>query len=236
MRPALGTPATMVAALTLSVTLAGLLSGCGGAAPATDTSVRGAAAPAKSVQDTSPAPSLPPGDPGVGAPSVPDPGDAPVEAHGAEEARRTVPATAMLTADTVAQLLGGDWQQRDGGLDECVRPAKALGVRSRSYGGTGAGVVVETLATYPDVAAAGAAVEELGSAVRGCGWEGVHDPRLGSASVAAEDRGRSMVAVSAEGVVVVLVGTGEVTRGVGWSSLVDLALGSSCPAAPGGCH
>jgi hypothetical protein len=46
-----------------------------------------------------------------------------------------------------------------------------------------------------------------------------------------------MLAVSAEGVVVLLVGTGDFTDdAVRWGSLVDLALGTSCPAAPDGCH
>ena len=45
------------------------------------------------------APSLPPGDPGLDAPSVPDPGTASAEPHGHEgHARRTVPREAMLTA------------------------------------------------------------------------------------------------------------------------------------------
>jgi len=142
----------------------------------------------------------------------------------------------MLTAETVRMMLGGQWRRHAGGDDECLRPAGALGSRSTSYGGTDAGLVVETVATFPDVGAADAAIGELAQAARECGWEDMRDPRLGSAAVAADDGARSAVAVSSEGVVVLLVGTGDVTRGVGWGSLVDMALGSSCPAAPDGCH
>jgi len=82
-----------------------------------------------------------------------------------------------------------------------------------------------------------AAVAALGRSAQGCGWTSVRDPRLGSASVSATEGPRSMVAVSTEGVLVLLVGTGGFTRDAGrWGSLVDLALGTSCPAAPDGCH
>ena len=181
-------------------------------------------------------PSLPPGDPGLDAPSVPDPGTAGAEPH-RHAARRTVPLEAMLTADTVDMALGGSWARRSGGADECVRPGAALAERAMSYGSSSAGVVVETVATYRDDEAADSAVAGIGRAAAGCGWTDARDPRLGSASVAADNGDRSMLAVSTEGVVVLLIGTGDVTRQEGrWSSLVDLALGSSCPAAPDGCH
>ena len=182
------------------------------------------------------APSVPPGDPGLDAPSVPDPGNAPAKPHGHQEPRRKMPVSAMLTAETVRMMLGGPWQRHAGGADECLRPEGELGSRSTSYGGTDAGLVVETVATFPDSGAADAAIGELERAARACGWEDVRDPRLASAAVAADDGARSAVAVSSEGVVVLLVGTGDVTRGVGWGSLVDMALGSSCAAAPDGCH
>lgn len=196
----------------------------------------GGASAAEKEHEPDAAPSLPPGDPGLDAPAVPEP--APEgEAHESRPARRTVPAAAMLTADTVRMALGGGWESHAGGGDECLRPVSALGVRSTSYGGTDAGMVVETVATYRDAGAADAAVAELGRAAVGCGWSGEGDPRLGSASVAASQTGRAMTAVSSEGVVVLLVGTGDVTRNaVRWGSLVDLALGTSCPAAPEGCH
>jgi hypothetical protein len=181
-------------------------------------------------------PSLPPGDPGLTAPSVPDPGTAAATPE-QERARRTVPGSALLDAETVSMALGGTWQRHAGGADECVRPEGALGERTMSFGGTDAGVVVETVATYRDAAAADRAVNALAEAGAGCGWEARPDPRLGSASVAAEDGARALVGVSAEGVVVLLVASGEVTKDAArWGSLVDLALGTSCPAAPDGCH
>lgn len=236
-------------------TAALVLSGCGGTGPAEETPVtsgHGEPAAATSPSPTptpsrkpgrassptpSRAPSLPPGDPGLDAPAVPDPGvaSAPHEGHG--EARRTVPLAAMLTARTVRMVAGGGWERRAGEADECVRPEAARGVRSMAYGGTPAGVVVETVATYRDAAAADSAVTAIGSVAAGCGWEAAPDPRLGSASVAATDGPRSLVAVSAEGVVVVLVGSGDIAHdAMRWGSLVDLALGTSCPAAPDGCH
>lgn len=181
--------------------------------------------------------SLPPGDPGLDAPAVPDPGTDGPDAHGDEPARRTVPVGAMLTADTVSMMLGGRWAAHADGGDECVRPEGALGSRTMSYGGTAAGLVVETVATYENAKAADAAVAALGRSAQGCGWTSVRDPRLGSASLSATEGPRSMVAVSTEGVLVLLVGTGDFTRDAGrWGSLVDLALGTSCPAAPDGCH
>lgn len=185
------------------------------------------------------APSLPPGDPGLDAPAVPDPGVAADEhehehEHGA--GRRVVPVRAMLTPGTVGMTLGGSWTRHAGGEDECLVPRGALGRRATSYGAA-RGLVVETVATYEDGAAADGAVASLGAVARECGWTTARDPRLGSASVAATDQARSMVAVSAEGVLVLLVGTGDFTRDPGrWGSLVDLALGTSCPAAPDGCH
>jgi len=228
----------------------GLLGGCGQEAPdegrvaseglaaieVAESEAPVSAAPA-AKKSRAAAPSLPPGDPGLDAPAVPDPGTAGPDAHGDEPARRTVPAAAMLTADTVSMMLGGSWAAHAGGGDECVRPEGALGSRTGSYGGTASGVVVETVATYKDAKAADAAVAALGRSARSCGWGSVRDPRLGSASVSATEGARSMVAVATEGVLVLLVGTGDFTRDAGrWGSLVDLALGTSCPAAPDGCH
>ena len=210
-----------------------LLSGCGsqqgrGLAAAADDGV---------VKDVLAKPSLPPGDPGLEAPAVPDPGTASAEPHGHGKARRTVPAAAMLSADTVGMVLGGDWDRHQGGGDECVRPSGGLGVRTMSYGGSVEGQDAETVLTYEDPEAADAAVAALAAAAGDCGWDGDPDPRLGSASAAATAGGRSMVAVSMEGVLVLLVGTGEFTGNKArWGSLVDLALGTSCPAAPDGCH
>ncbi len=134
-------------------------------------------------------------------------------------------------------VLGGSWARHPADGDECVRPTGAVGSATMSFGGSAAGLVVETVATYEDAEAADAAVTALGRSATACGWTAGPDPRLGSASVAATDGTRSMVGVSAEGVVLVLVGQGELTGdAVGWGSLVDLALGTSCAAAADGCH
>jgi hypothetical protein len=235
------------------VVLAGLLAGCGGAGSASVTAAGDAAEVAATTTPVSPsaaavsseaagaaseapAPSLPPGDPGLDAPAVPDPGAAPVEEEAHGEPRRRIPAAALLTPATVQTVAGGGWRQHPGGGDECLSPSGSLGARSMSYGGSDAGLVVETVATYRDARAADRAVKTLAAQAEQCGWTGIGDPRLGSASAAGTDAERSMVAVSAEGVVVLLVGTGPVTAEGTWASLVDLALGSSCPAAPDGCH
>jgi hypothetical protein len=182
-------------------------------------------------------PSLPPGDPGLDAPAVPAPEAGAASPHASRPARRPVPVSAMLTAETVRMALGGGWASHAGGGDECLRPAAALRARSTSFGSADAGIVVETVATYRDAEAADAAVVELGRTATGCGWTGKGDPRLGSASVAASRPGQAMTAVASEGVLVLLVGNGGVTQdAVRWGSLVDLALGTSCPAAPDGCH
>lgn len=200
------------------------------AAPMTKRSA-GGAAPGEEV-------SLPPGDPGLDAPSVPDPGTAGADAHAQGAARRTVPAAAMLTAADLRMMLGGrGWERRAGGGDECVAPEGAVAVRTMAYGGTPAGTVVETVATYADADASDAAVIALREMLERCGWIGIHDPRLGSAAVAGDESGRSLAAVSVEGALVMLVGSGDIPRDTGrWTSVVDLAIGSSCPAAPDGCH
>ncbi len=182
--------------------------------------------------------SLPPGDPGLDAPPAPDPGTAAaVQPLPEEKAPPTVPVRAMLSTADLATTYGGRWERRPGGADDCVVLEGALAERTRSYGGPPAGTVVETVASYGDVRRADAAVLDLRVAAERCGWTGVHDPRVGSAAVTAEDpQGRSLTAVSAEGVLVVLVGQGRVVSGGKWDALVDLAMGSSCPAAVGGCH
>ena len=119
---ALGTRRGRLAAAALAGGL--LLGGCGGQdaagrAAVSDDVVREVLSEGPSAeavaQDRKPAarseekPSLPPGDPGLDAPAVPDPGVAPEDHHGHGEARRTVPVSAMLTADTVGMVLGGGW-------------------------------------------------------------------------------------------------------------------------------
>lgn len=218
---------------------AALVSGCGDdVTVATSGEPTGASSVESSATPSPSAPvSLPPGDPGLEAPEVPEPGlDEPEPSEEEAPARVDVPADAMLDAETVGMMLGGSWQAHPGDGDECLRPEGALGQRSMSFGGSVDGLVVQTVATYPNDKAADAAVTALGDTAAGCGWIAQPDPRLGTASVAADDGPRTMTAVSAEGVVVVLVGTGEFTADpMRWGSLVDLAVGSSCPAGPHGC-
>lgn len=228
-----------------AVTIAVLLSGCGERFDA-PTGAAGATSPAPAASRTAVLPEeterpvveptdLPPGDPGLDAPGVPEP-EVHEDDHGHGPARATVPAEALMTAETVEMVLGGRWTEHPGGQDECLTPEGALGTRSRSYG-TSDALVVETVATYPDDEAADAAVAALGRRADRCGWVPAQDPRLGSASTAVSDGARGAVAMAAEGVVVLLVGTGSLTRDQGgWWSLADLALGTSCPAAPDGCH
>jgi hypothetical protein len=225
-----------------------VLAGCGAQGPAPvaaprgdsgEVAVTGHPASAQSPPGAEkPVPSLPPGDPGLDAPEAPDPGTAGPghHAHG-EDALRAVPAAALLTAGAVNMVLGGSWERRAGGSDECLRAEDAVATRSMTYGGSLDALLVETVATYPGAADADKAVAGLGEAAAGCGWTAGPDPRIGSASVAASDGPRSMTAVSAEGVLVLLVGTGDLTRDqVRWGSLVDMALGTSCAAAADGCH
>lgn len=252
-RPRLGKRLARLGAVT--VVLGALLTACGeqpeqAASPGGDLRATPSGSPSAEAaakqrggQAVEPSPSgavsLPPGDPGLDAPSVPDPGTAGADAHAHGEARRTVPVEAMLNAADVQMMVGGrGWERRSGEGDECVAPERAVALRTMAYGGTSAGTVTQTVATYADADAADASVIALRERLEECGWIGVHDPRLGSAAVAADEGGgRSLTAVSVEGALVVLVGTGDVPRDTGgWASLVDLAVGSSCPAAPGGCH
>jgi hypothetical protein len=228
----------------LAVVLAGALTGCGGGEKAPTTSgdagsgAAGSPSPAGSPAVT-PGPgeaSLPPGDPGLDAPAMPDPGTAAADPHAHEEVRRTVPMRAMLTTADLRMAVGGRWERHAGANAECVVPQDAVATRTMAYGGTSAGMVLQTVASYPDTDESDAAVFALREAVEGCGWGDVRDPRIGSAAVAAVDGARAMTAVSVEGVLVVLVGTGRVTDGWKWHALVDLAAGSACPAAPDGCH
>jgi hypothetical protein len=181
--------------------------------------------------------SLPPGDPGLDAPEMADPGPSRPEPHGQEEALRTVPVEALLDAETVGTVMGGRWATHPGSAVECAVPGDALGVRTRAYE-SGRDRVLQILTTHHDPADADTAVSGLADQLARCGWSVGPDPRIGSASVTAEDgTGRVLTAVSVEGVGVVLVGSAGTARHRGrWSALVDMALGSSCPAAPDGCH
>lgn len=225
-------PHRSVAAGVLGALLLGTLAaGCGEGAPP-------ARATGSLPTSPSPSPSLPPGDPGLDAPAAPDPGGgAEASTHDHGEARRTVPVGALLTAGTVRMLLGGSWVRHEADGDECLGAEGAVGARTLAYAGPDGGVVTETVATYEDAEAADAAIAALGRSAEACGWVNGTDPRLGSASFAAEAGARSMIGVSAEGVMVVLVGEGDFTQDTArWGSVADLALGTSCAAAADGCH
>ncbi|HSE70971.1 MAG TPA: hypothetical protein VLA97_09450, partial [Nocardioidaceae bacterium] len=168
-----------------------VLSGCGGQGPAEPRVTTGHGRPAAASSPTpaekpaskpapaaaaSQEPSLPPGDPGLDAPSVPDPGVGSGEHAGHHEGRRTVPLSAMLTSGTVRMVAGGGWERRRGGGDECLRPEGARGLRTMTYGGTDAGVVVESVATYRDDKAADSATAAMAESAAGCGWEAAPDP------------------------------------------------------------
>lgn len=210
-----------------------LLAGCGGAADRATSANEGGSSV---VASPTPAqePSLPPGDPGMDAPEVPDPGtEAPAHEH---PALTSVPADALLDEESVAAALGSTWTTSAGEGDSCTLPQGSVANRSMSYA-SNRGVLVETVTTHPDPDSADRAVAGLADGLAACGWTVDADPRLGSASVAAHDAERTLTAVSAEGVGVVLVGHGALTGDPGgWFSLVDFAIGSACPAAPDGCH
>ncbi|HEX2177764.1 MAG TPA: hypothetical protein VHG70_17820 [Nocardioidaceae bacterium] len=184
---------------------------------------------------------LPPGDPGVDAPPAPDPGVPDHDREHEEPAQRTVPAEAMLDAQTVSAVLGGDWQPADAATMESLS-TDAVAERSAAFstgGVDGSGGLLQYVATHRSLAAADRAVGALAGQLANRGWTQLRNPRLGTASTALRsgDGSRTAVVISAEGVTVALVGSGAATahRG-GWTSLQDLALGSSCAAAPHGCH
>ena len=181
---------------------------------------------------------LPEGDPGQLAPEVPEP-TGPPEEHEDGPALTEVPALALLDAPTVGGVLGGTWtpaQASATAVGPCgPMPASAAARSVRHTDGTR--VLLETVLSYRH-GDDEPAVADLARSFEGCGWMPAEALPLGEHASAATgpDGGRALV-VSAEGAVVVLVGTG----GLGsdeetWSALADVALGSACPAAPGGCH
>jgi hypothetical protein len=236
MRPARALPAALLC-------LGLVLTGCADQGGAQPQAIRPAGTAVESPSVTAPVaeqpPSLPPGDPGLDAPSVPDPGTAAPEHHD-HTPRRTVPETALLAAEDVATALGGSWSRQAGQAEPCTLPRGDLARRTMAYTAR-PGRLTQSVLTYRDAAAADRAVRDLTDRLAGCGWSVGRDPRLGSTSVTASGRGATLTAVSVEGVAVVLVGAGRHGGGAAvgagrWSWLVDLALGSSCPAAPDGCH
>jgi hypothetical protein len=181
---------------------------------------------------------LPPGDPGLDAPSVPDPGKPEHDREHEEPARTVVPTEALLDTVTVSGVLAGDWRQSEGRPLECASAPGAVAERTFVFSAEG-GQVVQTVATHKSLAAADRAVDELAGQLQGCGWTAERDPRLGTASatLSSGEGEQTAVVISAEGVTVTLVGSGDATASrPRWSSLQDIALGSSCAAAPHGCH
>ena len=185
-----------------------------------------------------PANTLPPGDPGLDAPSVPNPGRPKGDRKHELPARTEVPAVAVLDGQTVSGVLGGDWEQSEAQPLHCLTGNSWVAQRSAAFDSAD-GRVLLTVATHRSVAAADHDVEDQVASLRDCGWTPQHAPRLGTASAAVTypDGGDSAVVLSADGVTVTLVGSGSATenhrRG---RSQVDLALGSSCAAAAEGCH
>lgn len=203
------------------------------AAPASSAS----SAPAKAAAPAPPEPSLPPGDPGLDAPPVPDPGAGGGEHDHAAPARRTVPREALLDEATVRSVLGASWREVAAEPLDCTRvPAGVVADLSTGFVDD-EGALRQTVNTHADAAGADRAVGRLVAQLRACGWDIGPDPRLGSASATASWGAHTLTAVSAEGVTLVLTGSGTAATDRGsWSSLVDLAMGSVCPAAPDGCH
>jgi hypothetical protein len=181
---------------------------------------------------------LPPGDPGLDAPSVPDPGKPKGDHHHDEPARTVVPGEALLDPQSMSVILGGEWERSAGEPLGCLAGARSVGELTALLR-TDGGEVLETLSTHDSPEAADRAVGEQLAALEDCGWTRDGAPRLGWASAAATspDRSQSAVVVSAEGVMVSLVGSGSVTADRRrLMTVVDLALGNSCAAAPEACH
>jgi hypothetical protein len=259
--------AALVAVVT-AVAGAVLLSGCGqqadtqAASQAETKPVKTAAQPAKPVARTvrptaepaaartptltpdedipveHPATTLPPGDPGVDAPAVPNPGRPEGDQEHDGPARTEVPAVALLDGQTVSGVLGGDWAQSQAQPLDCLAGSTWVAQRSAAFD-SAEGRVLLTVATHRSLGAADRSVEEQLASLRDCGWTAENAPRMGTASSAASnpDGGGSAVVLSSDGVTVTLVGSGDATaRHRRWMSLLDLALGSSCAAASDGCH
>lgn len=179
---------------------------------------------------------LPEGDLGQAAPEVREPTGVPEE-HEDGPALEAVPAEALLDGQTVAAVAGGSWTaaataEPAGPCGPLPTDAAARSVRLTD----GTRVLVQTVLSYEHGADA-VAVQTLANSFEACGWAATAAPPLGERSAqAVGPEGRALV-LSAEGAVVLLVGSGGLADEPGvWESLADVALGSACPAAPGGCH
>ncbi len=212
------------------------------AAPTPTPTAASAETPAPTADDgipvENPATTLPPGDPGLDAPSVPNPGRPKGDRGNQLPARTEVPAVAVLDGQTVSAVLGGDWTTSEAQPLHCLTGNSWVAQRSAAFESAD-GQVLLTVATHRSPAAADRDVQDQLTSLRDCGWSPQHAPRLGTASAAATypDGGDTAVVLSADGVTVTLVGSGSATAGHRrWVSLLDLALGSSCAAAAEGCH
>lgn len=178
---------------------------------------------------------LPQGDPGAAAPEVPEPTGEPEE-HEDGPALADVPAQAVLDAGTVGGVLGGTWTSAPAAVSgPCgPLPTKAAFRSVRLSDGTRG--LVQTVLSYRHGDDEGA-VRALSQSFARCGWDPVEAPPLGEHSAQASGPDGRALVLSAEGAVVVLVGTGGLADDpAAWDALADLALGTACPAAPGGCH
>ena len=193
------------------------------------------------VSNASASPSLPPGDPGPDAPATdpgastgaPDPGTS--GAAPKAKPRRRVPAEAMVGPDEVAQLLGGHWSTGEVVPVRCLLPTRTVADRTAVVA-SGDSTVLEIVSTHRSPAAADAAVADFERRLPDCGFDLGRDPRLGGSSLTASSGRSRLSVVAADGVTVLLLGSGSRTSGFGWTGLLDLALGTSCAAAPDGCH
>ena len=198
-----------------------------------------------------PVPTLPPGDPGDGADDDPD---GPGRGQDAEDADApdkgrlaTVPAAALLDAETVGAVAGGTWvaagAEAATAAEACLTdtPAGAGAGRSSVLGADDAsGRLVQQVATWRTVRAASTAVESVGATLVGCGFTATGDPRLGDASAQLERTVdgalERVVVIAAEGATVTLTGSGSAAAAGTWESLADLAMGGLCAAGVHGCH
>lgn len=195
-----------------------VLTGCGGA-----------------TTDRVASPELPEGDPGRSAPETPEPTD-PAEEHEDGPALAAVPQLALLDAATLSGVVGGTWTASAAAAGgPCgALPTQAAARSVRLTDGTR--VLVETVLSYRHGDDA-AAVPALAESFAQCGWSATAAPALGEHSAQVARGGDRALVVSAEGAVVVLVGTGGLAAEPAlWESVADVALGTACPAAPGGCH
>ena len=183
---------------------------------------------------------LPEGDPGTGAPEVPEPSGA-AEAHDDEPAKTEVPPEAVLDAPTLSGVAGGTWQVQPSGPQQAgpcgpLPETGAAASRTVRLSDERGRVLVETVRAFRH-GQDGPAVDALAASFADCGWRSTEAPPLGERSAQATSAAGTALVFSAEGAVVVLTGTGGLAEDAGvWEAVADVALGSSCPAAPEGCH